>query len=50
MAKEKRPYEPPAFRKVRLEVKSSVLAVCSLSTSVSPIFGTCKTVAPCLNP
>jgi len=37
----KKPYEAPAFRRVRLEVKTSVLAACSLSTSVSPLFPTC---------
>jgi len=39
--KEKKPYKAPAFRKVSLEVKTSVLAVCSLSTPVSPTLGTC---------
>jgi hypothetical protein len=36
MEETKRPYEPPVFRKVRLEVRTSVLSVCSLSVPVSP--------------
>lgn len=39
--KEKKPYKAPAFRKVSLEVKTSVLSACSLSTAVSPLFPTC---------
>jgi hypothetical protein len=40
--KRKKAYEPPAFRRVRLEIKTSVLAVCSLSFPVSPDTFTCK--------
>ena len=40
--REKKPYKAPAFRKVSLEVKTSVLAACSLSTAVSPLFPTCN--------
>ena len=46
---EKKPYEAPAFRKTRLEVKTSVLGVCSLSASPSPTFGTCTTHNPCVS-
>jgi hypothetical protein len=34
--KKKKTYEPPVFKRVRLEVKTSVLAVCSLSVPVAP--------------
>jgi hypothetical protein len=39
--KRKKPYEPPVYRRVRLEVRTSVLAVCSISTNVSPNPVTC---------
>ena len=34
--KKKRAYEKPVLRKVKLEVKTSVLAVCNTSTSTTP--------------
>jgi hypothetical protein len=47
---EKKPYEPPMFRRVSLDVKTSVLSVCSLSVPVSPTFSpaTCTSgLEPC---
>src|SRR5512139_1825554 len=41
---EKKPYEAPAFRIVRLEVSASVLSICLASVGVSPNGGTCKTI------
>jgi hypothetical protein len=32
----KKPYTKPVVTRVRLDLKTSVLAVCSLSTSISP--------------
>jgi hypothetical protein len=43
--KQKQPYEAPALRVVTLEVKTSVLATCSLSVGVSPLYGSCRTFA-----
>lgn len=43
----KKGYEAPSFRKVHLEVKTSVLGVCSLSQPVSPEIGSCQTINPC---
>ena len=45
----KKPYEPPSFRQVRLDVKTSVLATCSLSVGVSPEIGACQTSNPCVD-
>ena len=41
--KKKRAYAPPAFKRVRLEIKTSVLGTCSLSfpTSISGDPATC---------
>jgi hypothetical protein len=36
LEKEKKAYEPPAFTRVRLEVRASVLAACFSSPTVSP--------------
>lgn len=38
----KKPYKAPVFRQVRLEVKTSVLAVCQTSTNISPNVTTCN--------
>jgi len=45
---EKKPYEKPVATKVRLDLKTSVLAVCSLTTPVSPSANpsTCTTGVP----
>jgi hypothetical protein len=45
LEKKKRAYEPPVFKRVRLEIKTSVLAACTLSVPVSPEdneFGSCQ--------
>jgi hypothetical protein len=42
LEKKKKAYEPPEFSRVRLEVKTSVLSVCSLSVPVAPNIGTCQ--------
>jgi hypothetical protein len=39
--KEKKAYEPPAFKRVRLEVRTSVLAACLVSPLFSPS-GACQ--------
>lgn len=44
MSKKKRAYEKPALRKVRLEVKTSVLAVCHTSTVATPNNPSCQVV------
>lgn len=47
--KEKKAYEAPCFRKVRLEVKSAVLAECRNSPDQTPMTGsrTCKLTYAC---
>jgi hypothetical protein len=48
--KKKKRYKPPLFRRVRLEVRTSVLSVCSLSVPTSPTFipATCTSgLEPC---
>jgi hypothetical protein len=35
----KRVYEKPALRKVRLDVKTAVLAVCNISATSDPVGG-----------
>jgi hypothetical protein len=39
--REKKPYEAPVLRVVRLEVTASVLSTCLSSAGVSPSGGTC---------
>jgi hypothetical protein len=39
MSEKKQAYERPVLRKVRLEVKTSVLAVCNISSSTTPAPG-----------
>jgi hypothetical protein len=47
----KKPYKRPTVAKVRLDVKSSVLAACFTSTNLSPDIGGCQTVASnCVQP
>mgnify|MGYP003574257795 CR=1 FL=1 len=45
--KKKRAYEKPVLRKVKLEVKTSVLAVCNTSTSTT--FAPCNTGNYCVD-
>lgn len=44
---EKKPYEAPMVKKVRLEVKESVLAVCHTSQSLDPSYlpGGCQLIS-----
>jgi len=45
--KKKKAYEAPTFKRVRLDVKTSVLGVCALSVGATPAdFGTCKFPTP----
>lgn len=47
MEKAKKAYEAPEFRRVRLDVRTSVLGVCSTSLGFSPNeFGQCKYPTP----
>jgi hypothetical protein len=36
---DKKPYEPPAVKKVKLEIKNAVLSVCHSSTNLDPDYG-----------
>lgn len=45
--KEKKPYEAPAFRAVRLEIKSSILASCRLSGTMTQTQQNCKLGSTC---
>jgi hypothetical protein len=40
----RKPYKAPIFRQVRLEVKTSVLAVCQTSTNTSPLLSQCHDI------
>ncbi len=40
----KKPYKAPVFRQVRLQVKTSVLAVCQTSTNMSPDIDECNDI------
>lgn len=40
---EKKPYEAPVVKKVSLEIKNAVLALCYSSSAVSVPFDTCGT-------
>ena len=50
----KKPYEAPTVKKVRLEIKSAILAVCNTSSNVTPYdegFGTpCSISSGCYDP
>jgi hypothetical protein len=49
--KKKKPYEKPLLRKVRLEVRTSVLAVCNTSTNFDPKTDVaCSAAFGCYNP
>ncbi len=50
---EKQPYEKPVLRKVKLEVKTSVLAVCNTTTVFTPQTApgiTCSPLTGCYTP
>jgi hypothetical protein len=46
----KQTYEKPVLRKVRLEVKTSVLASCNVSSSVTPAANMDNGYTPCNSP
>lgn len=43
----KKPYQAPAIKKVRLEIKNAVLAVCHNSPNLTPRAGTYPNITPC---
>ena len=49
MSEKKQVYEKPLLRKVRLEVKTSVLAVCNISNSQTPTPGCNLPASACFN-